>query len=220
MNFIEAIGAARIGSISVAALFEAVIVLLICVIASRILMKLLGRGLEKSKLDGVIRGFIRTGARAVLWILTVIIVASALGINTTSLVAVVSVAGLALSLAVQNILSNVFSGVTLLINHPFKAGDYVDIGSTSGTVKTVSLFYTVLDTIDNKRVSIPNSTVTSATVTNYSQEPLRRVDISISASYDAATEDVRAAILAAADMDEKVLRDPAPFAAKIGRAHV
>lgn len=213
MDFIEKIGAARIGSISIATLFEAVIVLLICIIASRILMTLLRRGLERSKLDGVIRGFIRTGARAVLWILTVIIVAGSLGINTTSLVAVVSVAGLALSLAVQNILSNVFSGVTLLINHPFKAGDYVDIGSTSGTVKTVSIFYTVLDTVDNKRVSIPNSTVTSATVVNYSEEPRRRVDISVSASYDAATEEVRAALLEAAGLDERILPDPAPFAA-------
>lgn len=213
MDFFEKLGAARLGSISLGALFDAIIVFLICVIASRLLLRLLGRIFERSRLDGVIRGFIRTGARAGLWILTAIITAETLGINTTSLVAVLSVAGLALSLAMQNILSNVFSGVTLLINRPFKAGDYVDIGASSGTVKTVNLFYTVLDTADNKSVSIPNSTVTGATVVNYSAEPLRRVDLSYSVSYGAATEDVRAAILEAAGMDERVLSSPAPFAA-------
>ena len=213
MDFIEKIGAARIGTISIATLFEAIIVLLLCIIASRIVTALLRRGLERSKLDGVLRGFIRTGVRALLWVLTVIIVADTLGINTTSLVAVVSIAGLALSLSIQNILSNVFSGVTLLINRPFKAGDYVDIGSTSGIVRTVGVFYTVLDTYDNKRITIPNSSVTSATVTNYSDEPLRRVDVNISASYDAATEEVRAALLEAAGMDARAAAEPAPFVA-------
>lgn len=104
------------------------------------------------------------------------IVAGAFGIPTTSLVVLISIAGLALSLSVQNILSNLFSGLTLLISKPFKAGDYVEVAGKTGIVKTVGLFYTQLNTLDNIYVNIPNSDVTGTTINNYSREPLRRVD--------------------------------------------
>ena len=94
---------------------------------------------------------------------------------------------------------------------PFVAGDYVDVAGKSGVVKTVGLFYTQLDTLDNVAVSIPNSDVTGSSINNYSREPLRRVDRVFSASYESATEDVKAAILDAIAKDERILDDPAPF---------
>ena len=191
---------------------SAIIVFLICLIAIKIIMKAVEKLLSRSKkLDSVLQGFLKTVVRIALWALAIVIIAGTLGIPTASLVAVISIAGLALSLSVQNILANLFSGITLLITKPFGAGDLVDVGANTGVVKTVGLFYTVLDTLDNRVVSIPNSDVTGAAVVNYSRNPLRRVDMTFNASYDDSTESVRAAILEAAKADDKIMTDPAPF---------
>ena len=191
---------------------SAILVFLVCLIAIKILMKAVEKLLARSKkMDSVLQGFIKNAVRIALWALAIVIIAGALGIPTASLVAVISIAGLALSLSVQNILANLFSGITLLITRPFGAGDLVDIGANTGVVKTVGMFYTVLDTLDNRVVSIPNSDVTGASVVNYSRNPLRRVDMTFNASYDDSTEAVRAAILEAAQADERILADPAPF---------
>ena len=137
--------------------------------------------------------------------------ASALGINTSSLVALVSVVGLALSLSVQNILTNLFSGLTLLVTKPFAAGDFVEAAGKSGVIKTVGLFYTQLSTVDNVDISIPNGDVTASSISNYSREGIRRVDRTYTVSYDAPTETVKAAVLEAVSRDERILLEPAPF---------
>lgn len=213
-NSIGATIGQTLGANALAKVLSALICLVVCIIAVKLISKLVKKLLGKSrKLDGTIKGFISSAVKILLWILTAIIVADALGIPTTSLVALVSVAGLALSLSVQNIMSNLFSGITLLVSKPFVAGNFVDIGGKTGTVKTVGLFYTVMDTLDNTVVSIPNADVTAASLINYSTEPLRRVDMSFCTSYEAATEDVRKAILEAVGRDERILTEPAPFVA-------
>ena len=203
---------AALGISSIESLLSAIVTLVVCIIAIKVITgivdKLIGRS---AKLDATLRNFITSAVRTLLWILTVIIVANALGINTTSLVALVSVAGLALSLSVQNVMSNLFSGITLMVAKPFKTGDFVEVAGKTGTIKSVGLFYTQLDTLDNIAISIPNSDVTAASVNNYSREPLRRVDRTFTASYDCATEDVKAAIFHAIAKDDKILSDPAPF---------
>ena len=201
-----------LGLSGISVVIRAIIVFLICLIVIKILMKAIEKLLARSKkMDSVLQGFLKTVVRVALWMLAIVIIAGTLGIPTASLVAVISIAGLALSLSVQNILANLFSGITLLITKPFGAGDLVDIGANTGLVKTVGLFYTVLDTLDNRVVSIPNSDVTAAAVVNYSRNPLRRVDMTFCASYDDSTEAVRAAILEAAKADDKIMSDPAPF---------
>ena len=211
---IDEVRQVRIGSLYLSTIIKAFLILIVCVIVIRILMSVVRKALQKSKkLDAALAHFLESAIKTVLWILAIIIIADSLGISTTSLVALVSVAGLALSLSVQSIMSNLFSGITLLVTKPFIAGDYVDISGKAGTVKSVGLFYTVLDTVDNVRISIPNGDVTSAAVTNYSAEPRRRVDLVFSASYASPTEAVRAAILDAAQADERILADPAPFVA-------
>lgn len=192
--------------------FNAALSFVVCLIVLNLVMKVVDRVLGKAeKLDGTLKGFIRSAVKILLWVLLAIIVAGALGIPTSSMVAVISIAGLALSLSVQNILSNLFSGLTLLITKPFKAGDYVEVAGKAGLVKTVGLFYTQLNTLDNVAVSIPNGDITGSSVNNYSSEPLRRVDLNFNASYDSGTEEVKQAILAAVEKDERILKDPAPF---------
>lgn len=203
-----------IGSLALDKLLSGVFALVVCLLCIWLLMKLTDKALANSKrLDGALRGFIRSVIRAAMWIITGIIVADSLGIPTTSLVALVSIAGLALSLSIQNIMSNLFSGVTLLMAKPFTAGDFVDIGGKAGTIKIVGMFYTVMDTVDNTVISIPNGDVTSASVINYSKEPMRRVDMRFEASYDAPTAEVKAAIMDAIAADERISAEPAPFIA-------
>ena len=207
-----ALGRIRIGSMALSTLISAVLTFITCFIVMQIILKTLERIMGRAnKIDGTLKGFIHSAVKIVLWILTGIIVAGALGIPTTSLVALISIAGLALSLSVQNILSNLFSGLTLLVSKPFKSGDYIEVGGRNGIIKSVGLFYTQLNTLDNVSINIPNSDVTGTTVMNYSREPLRRVDRVFSAAYESSTEDVKAAIFDAISRDEKILQDPVPF---------
>ena len=204
--------ALNLGSAALTNVISAVVIFVICLIVIKILSSVSEKMLSKStKLDGTLRGFVQSAIKIVLWILAAIIVANALGINTSSLVALVSVVGLALSLSVQNILSNLFSGLTLLVTKPFAAGDFVELAGKTGIVKTVGLFYTQLDTLDNVAVSLPNSDVTASSVYNYTREPRRRVDMYFSAAYDEPTEKVKAAIMDAIQQDARILSDPAPF---------
>ena len=208
----ETLSQFKIGNISLSSILAAILTFVICLIVIKIITGVANRLLGKSKkLDATLRGFVTSAIKAVLWVIAAIIVANALGINTSSLVALVSVVGLALSLSVQNILSNLFSGLTLLITKPFSAGDFVEVGGKTGLVKTIGLFYTQLDTLDNIAVSIPNSDVTAAAVNNYSREELRRVDRTFTTSYECPTEEVKAAIMDAVAKDERILSDPAPF---------
>jgi len=204
--------ALNLGSAALTNVISAVVIFVICLIVIKILSSVSEKMLSKStKLDGTLRGFVQSAIKIVLWILAAIIVANALGINTSSLVALVSVVGLALSLSVQNILSNLFSGLTLLVTKPFAAGDFVELAGKTGIVKTVGLFYTQLDTLDNVAVSLPNGDVTASSVYNYTREPRRRVDMYFSAAYDEPTEKVKAAIMDAIQQDARIFSDPAPF---------
>jgi small conductance mechanosensitive channel len=141
-----------------------------------------------------------------------LIAASSLGIDVSGIIALASVLTLAISLSVQNALSNVIGGFTLLYTKPFKSGDYVEIASESGTVDEIGMSYTKLITPDNKVIYIPNSAVVAADIVNFTVSGTRRVDLTISASYDAPTDQVIAALYDAAKVPG-VMTDPAPFAA-------
>lgn len=173
---------------------------------------LLKKTLERSKLEKAAHSMIVSVARVVLYLLLIMNVASALGIDITGVVALASVLTLAVSLAMQNMLTNIVGGLTILSTHLFRSGDYVDIGGQSGTVDEISMTYTRLMTPDNKVIYIPNSTVSGAQITNYSSTGTRRVDFDVSASYDMEPESVIESLIQAGMVD-KVLADPAPFAA-------
>ena len=205
--------AALIASVSQIGLIigKALLIFIACRIAMNLALKAPDGIFSKTKLNEGITGFARSVVKIALWALTIIIVAEAVGINTASLVAVLSVASLALSLSVQNILTDVFSGVTILISQPFMVGQFVEIAGVSGTVTAVSIMRTTLETPDKKEILIPNSEITASKIINYSSEPLRRVDLTFSASYDAPTELVKQALYEAMAADDRILAEPAPF---------
>ncbi len=190
---------------------RAVILLAAGILAVRLVMKVLKATLEKSKLEKAAHSLITSLASAAMYILLGLIVASSLGIDVTSIVALASVLTLALSLALQNMVSNIIGGFTILYTHPFHSGDYVEIAGQGGTVKEINMTYTTLATADNKLISIPNSAVVAAQIVNYSAAETRRVEVLVSASYEAPTQKVLDALVLAGTVDN-VLLDPAPKA--------
>ena len=172
-----------------------VVLAVLCLVATRLLLSLFDKLVKKAKLDLIICKILRIAVKILLLFISVIIILGSIGISVSSLIAALSVVGVAFSLAIQGFLSNVFGGIQIISNKPFKIGDYVDAGGESGVVREVGLFYTKLDTFDKKLIQIPNSTIANANITNYSSAPNRRVDITVSASYDDDTEKVKAILM-------------------------
>ena len=172
------------GTFLTATLLPAVILFVAGVLVIRLIMNLIEKTLQKTKLEKAALGLIKTTIRVVLYGLLALMVADKLGIDVTGVVALASVLTLAVSLSVQNALTNVISGFSLLYTKPFVSGDYVEIAGQSGTVQEIGLTYTKLSTPDNKMISIPNGSVTSAQIVNYTVTGTRRVDIAVSASYE------------------------------------
>lgn len=191
-------------------IFEAVIVAAAGLLVVKLLLKLLDRALYRSQLDGTLKKLLHSLLKGALLFVTVIVVLERLGIEVTSLVAVLSVIGLSFSLALQNFLSNVAGGMQLLASRPFKVGDFVEAGGCSGAVTEVGMFYTRLATYENKLIQIPNSAIVSANIINHFALPTRRVDLFVSASYDAPLDLVMGTLLGLARAHELVLDDPAP----------
>lgn len=192
------------------AIFKTVIIAVVGILIIRFVMKLISKALEKGHMEKAAHNLIKTLTKTVLWVLLGLVLASSLGIDVTGIVALASVISLAVSLALQNLLGNVIGGFTLLYTHPFGSGDYVEIASQSGTIKDVGIAYTRLITPDNKIVSIPNSAVVAEQIVNYTTMGTRRLDISVSASYDAPVKVVEDALTEASQVDG-VLDDPAAF---------
>ena len=188
-------------------LLYAAVLLVLCAVLIRLILRAADKLFSRSKLDHTIFGFLRTSAKAILIFITIMLVAGTLGVDTTSLLAILSVAGLAVSLSLQTALSNVAGAMMILTAKPFRAGDYVQIGDKAGTVLTIGAVYTSLRTYDGQRIYLPNSQVTAAAIVNQTAEPARRIDLNVSASYDDAADTVRAVLTQAAAAHEKVLKD-------------
>ena len=186
-------------------LLSTVVLAVVCLIVIKLLLKLYDKVIGKTKLDAIIAKFLRIALKIVLLFVGLMIVLPSLGISVTSLVATLSVVGVAFSLAIQGFLTNVFGGIQIITNHPFQVGDFVDAGGESGVVQEVGLFYTKLHTGDKKLVQIPNSAIANSNIVNYSSEPNRRVDITVSASYDDDTEKVKAVLLKLVSEHSKTL---------------
>ena len=162
------------------------------------------------KLEPGTISFIRTLVKAILNIILIVTIVAVLGIPMASVIAVLGAAGAAVALALQGTLGNLASGIMLVVLRPFRLGDFIEANGNLGTVLEVGLFATKVRTVDNRHVIIPNSTLTSSTIINYSSEELRRVDMVVSAAYGTDIEKVKEVILAYADRDAQILKDPAP----------
>lgn len=198
-------------NISLTMVIKVLFTILVCLIAIKVVSGVLNRVLEKSHLERTLNNFIHSILKVVLYFVAILIVLSTLGVDVTSLVALLSVAGLAVSLALQNTLSNLAGGIQLLVTKPFVAGNYVEAGANSGTVQEVGLAYTILVTPDNKVIHVPNSDIAAARIVNYNGKDTRRVELKVTASYDAPIQTVKDTINRLIAADSRVLAEPAPF---------
>ncbi|MCL5255607.1 MAG: mechanosensitive ion channel, partial [Gammaproteobacteria bacterium] len=191
-----------------------VIVALIIIIGGFIIARTLSnfmvKRLETSKIDNAVASFLASILRAIIIVAAILMSLSHVGIQTTSFVAILGAAGLAIGLSLQGSLANFASGVLIMIYHPFKAGDYVDAGGIQGTVQRIELFTTILKTPDNKLVIVPNSRITGSEITNFSEEATRRVDMLIGVSYKADLKKTKEVLMNVITSDERVLKEPAP----------
>jgi small conductance mechanosensitive channel len=179
----------------------------------RMLLSFLRRRLEKSNIDVTLHKFLSGSVKIVLYFILFMMVASALGIQVTSLVAVLSVAGLAISLSVQGLLSNVLSGLMLLFIKPFKVGDYVEVGGVGGFINEIGFVHTKILSFENILIYLPNSEVSNGKITNYSTEEKRRFNLNFTVSYDCPPDKVREVLLEYVSSHPNIDKEPAPFVA-------
>ncbi len=198
------------GKLTVGRLLSALLLLLVCLAVVRLLLGMTRRLVGRAALDERIKRYILRGLRAFLYLLTALVMAGSLNIDVSSLIALVGVFGLAVSLAVQDVLGNVAGGMVLLFSKPFTLGDYVSTADGEGEVAEITLTHTKLDTPAGQRVMLPNSKLTAGQIVNYTVRGVRRADHAVSASYDDAPEAVRSACLKALSRTPNILPDPAP----------
>lgn len=212
MKIFEQLEALKIGSVSLGSLLSAIVLFAVCLVVIKLLNRMISRLLGKSKhLPLKIKDIVASAIRCVLWIIAMLIILDALGISVTSLVALVSVVGLALSLSIQDILGNLFSGITLLMTKPIAVSDYIELDGERGTVKSIGIFYTVISTDDNRLIYYPNSDVTATRITNLLAQETRRIDFTVGVSYDCPTELMHKAVQEAAEANSFVLAEPEAY---------
>lgn len=188
----------------------AILIFIVGKIVVKILVSLIGKLLKRSKLDNILVEFIQAIANALLLIVVVIASLDQLGVDTTSLIALIGAAGLAIGLALQGSLQNFAAGFLLLVFRPFTAGHYIEAGGTAGVVKTIGIFTTTLNSPDNKEIIVPNGAIYSGNITNYSALPTRRVDLVFGISYGDDIKKAKEIMEAAVKADERILAEPAP----------
>lgn len=192
-------------------LVEAILVIVIGVRLTKWMAKKVGQAKVFDKLDTNLRSFLQSGVTIGMYVVLVIIVCGLVGIDTASLITVLASCGVAVGLAMQGALSNVAGGLMILVLHPFHVGDYVDVAGVNGTVTAIGMFSTTLTTPDNKTITVPNGGITGATITNFSFNGNRRVDMTFGVSYDAPVQLVKDTMLEVINAHPLVLQDPAPF---------
>ena len=192
-------------------LLGAIIVLVVGLYVIKLVKKFIRTSPKLNKMDKSLRTFLVSFSSVVLSVVLVITVAAILGVPATSFLTILASCGLAVGLALQGSLSNFAGGVLILLFKPFKVGDFIDAGGKLGTVTEINVVYTVLTTLDNKRITIPNGSITNAVVENYSAEDLRRVDLVFTASYTNDLNKVKSIISDVIAKHPLALQDPAPF---------
>lgn len=178
-----------------------------------ILTRITGRLMVRAKVDETLIKFAGNLVNAALMIFVILAAVDRLGINTTSFAAVIAAAGLAVGLALQGSLSNFSSGVMLILFKPFRAGDFVEAGGSTGVIEEIHIFNTIMRTGDNVQIIIPNSAITDATITNFSAKTTRRIDLVIGCGYGDDLKAVKQYLEVLLDAEDRILQDPAPVVA-------
>lgn len=191
----------------------AIITLLIGLWIIKMMMKGIRRSMEKGNLDLTLRKFLLTILNIALKVMLVITVISMVGIEMTSFVAVLAAAGFAIGMALTGSLQNFAGGVMIVLFKPFKVGDFIEAQGFIGTVSEIQIFNTILKTLDNKTVIIPNGGLSNSAMTNYSTEPLRRVDFDFGIGYSEDIDKSKLLINQLIEADQRILKEPASFVA-------
>ncbi len=189
----------------------AIIVLLVGLEIIRRIMKIVGKQVERSKMDNTLKPFIMSLVSNALKILLGISVIGILGVETSSFVAILASAGFAVGLAFQGSLSNFSGGILLLVVRPINVGDYIEAGGNSGTVEAINILNTVLRTPDNKVIYIPNGDLSNTSIVNYSVKDTRRADWTFGVGYEEDTEKVKSVLRDIVESHPLILQDPEPF---------
>jgi len=185
----------------------ALLIFIIGIIVSKITVKLMGKALDRSKLDLTVTKFLRSVVKIVLYTVLITVVLTILGVPTTSIIAVIGTAGVAVGLALQNSLSNLAGGFLILFSKPFKVGSYINVAGVEGFVSDINILYTKLTTYDNRAIYIPNGTAANSVLTNVTQADKRRVDNVFSISYDTDYKKAVTAINTAISKIPKILHE-------------
>lgn len=191
-------------------LIKATIILVAGYFITKIFIKLLVKGISKTKVDKTLISFSKSLVKVALYTIIIVMVLTTFGIDTTSIIAVLGAAGLAVALALQSSMSNIAGGFIILFSNPFKVGDYIETGSVSGTVDEISILYTRLLTIDNKAIYIPNGQISSSTLINYTEEKTRRLDMIFSISYNDDFVKAKKIISNAISDNSLAIKEPEP----------
>lgn len=201
----------QIGTNAIASFILGLIILIVGLRLSRWIIKLISRTSGIRHMDASLQTFVRSITKIVLYALVISSAAICWGVPTTSFVTIFTSAGVTVGLALQGALSNFAGGLLILFFKPFQVGDYVENGAVSGTVKAITVIYTVIVTPDNKTITIPNGSLTNSNITNHSTQDKRRVDLAVTVSSETDIEQVRSLLLSVAERHESVLKDPAPL---------
>jgi small conductance mechanosensitive channel len=191
-------------------LLKGILILVIGFLLIHWVIKLLDHSKLPSRLEPPLWQFIRNLFKLILAVVVILSAVSALGVQLTSVLTLIASAGVAVSLALQGALSNLVGGMTLLVLKPITVGEFVKIGDYEGTVKSIGAFYTDLTTFDNRRVSLPNNTLTNTPIVNYTREGTRRVDVTYSVSYASDIDHVYKVLNDMLSNNKSILDDPAP----------
>jgi len=188
----------------------AIIILIVGAWAAKVIKGIVNRMLTRRKLDPIIVGFIANFTYVILMVFVVLAALGKVGVQTTSFVAIIGAAGLAIGLALQGSLANFAAGFLMILFRPFKKGDYIEAGGTAGIVDEIQVFTTILKTPDNRLVIVPNAKIMGDNITNYSAMDRRRLDLTFGVSYTDDIPKVKAVLKQIAESDERVLKEPAP----------
>ncbi|MBR3705601.1 MAG: mechanosensitive ion channel family protein [Firmicutes bacterium] len=189
-----------------------VVVLLAGLLLIKFILGMTKKTLKKTSLDGAIHTFIISAMRIILYIILVVVLLGVLEVPTTPLITVLGAGGAAIALALKDSLGNIAGGLLILVNQPFRKGDEIDIDGTYGEVEQIDLFVTTLRTYDNKVITIPNGSINTSVIVNYSLRERRRVDCKFGISYDSDLALAKSVLLEVAASNPDIYKDPAPFA--------
>lgn len=192
-------------------LLISIVIFVVCRLIIKAIVKTLRTGKASQKMEPTVAHFLANFVNIVLHIILTVTIVAIMGVPMASVIAAIASAGVAIGLALQGALSNFAGGIMILLFHPFRVGDFIEVNGFSGTVSDIDVFYTFLKTGDNKAVTVPNGSIMSNSVVNYSVNGTRRVDLDIGVAYGSDIDRVKAILLDEGSKHELVLSDPAPF---------